>query len=453
LNIQNGECLHIVLFGTFNENKYFLGDYKDKFDLIGFNANIVAHAPAGMAAFISQLKNKSYFIDPQIYAFQQPIKTIMRKREDGSWGLKRSIEKLAGEYGSIIKEKVGIETIQAQELDKNLIKEVCKNVLKFEYNKIKQAAENLDVKPFLDFSGEELRPEFLIAPYFYLDPDNLEKQLEINMNFLDVSNNLVNDKSSDYEGKLFAEIVIDKDVLVIPEKKDLVVERYKSCNSDGFIIWIDDFLEVDDKLDTLDKYKAFLKELATCEKPILQLHGSYLSVILAGKELKLLAGVGHGIEYGEYRPIVPVGGGVPLAKFYFPKFYKRVNYHPDSSNILIEMNWTSSKYKYFEELCSCNMCQEIIADDVIDSFQKYGETKLGKDGRRNPTAEAMDMSRRHYLNNKIDEYIFCRENSIQTIIKQLKQGHSIAEKLKKIHSFDHLNRWIKVLEKMSEKST
>jgi len=79
LTIKNGQCLQVVLFGTFNESKYFLGDYRDSFDLIGFNANIIAHAPEGVAAFVSQLTNKTYFIDPQMHAFQQPIRTVMRK--------------------------------------------------------------------------------------------------------------------------------------------------------------------------------------------------------------------------------------------------------------------------------------------------------------------------------------------------------------------------------------
>jgi hypothetical protein len=61
LNLKNGDCKHVVLFRTFNENKYFSGDYKDKFDLVGFNANIIAHAPDGTAAFISRQFEISYF--------------------------------------------------------------------------------------------------------------------------------------------------------------------------------------------------------------------------------------------------------------------------------------------------------------------------------------------------------------------------------------------------------
>lgn len=89
MSIENGQCLHIVLFGTFGENKYFLGSYKESFDIIGFNANIIAHAPEGMAAFISQLSKKSYFIDPQTHAFQQPTRTIMRKSKDDKLVVKK----------------------------------------------------------------------------------------------------------------------------------------------------------------------------------------------------------------------------------------------------------------------------------------------------------------------------------------------------------------------------
>ncbi len=106
MEIHNGDCLHLVLFGTFGESKYFLGEFKDSFDLIGINANIVAHAPEGIAAFISQLSKKNYFIDPQTYAFQHPVKTIMRKKEN-EWVIKKSIENLAQIYNSKINEIVG----------------------------------------------------------------------------------------------------------------------------------------------------------------------------------------------------------------------------------------------------------------------------------------------------------------------------------------------------------
>lgn len=443
MNIKNGLCLHIMLFGTFNENKYFLGDYKDSFNLIGFNSNIIAHAPSGIAAFIAQLKNKSYFIDPQTYAFQQPIRTIMRKKEN-TWVLKTSIKKLSELYGSIIKEKAGKVQIEAGSLSNGMINEICNNVLLFEMNKIQESTENLDVKKFLEFSDIELRPEFLVAPYFYLEPDNLENELEDNILFIKESKEII-DKNVLFNSKpIFAEIVIDKEVLFDSYKCEEVIKKYKNCIADGFLLWIDDFLEVSVSKSALMKYMKFLIELNECRKPIISLHGSFFSIVLSG-EKELLAGVGHGIEYGEYRPVIPVGGGVPLAKFYFPKFYKRVDYSPDAENILLEIRWEKDRDTYLNNVCNCKTCQEIIKHNVQNSFAEYGETKISeKNGKSYPVANAMNKSRKHYLNKKICEYDFCSSSKISNIIDKLNESKQIADNIKS-HSFNHLGKWIELL--------
>ena len=447
MQIVNGSCLHVVLYGTFIENKYFLGDYKDCFDLIGFNSNIIAHAPDGISAFISKLKNKSFFIDPQTHAFQHPVETVMRKK-DGINVLKESIRKLADEYGSIFQEQTGIRPVVAGELDNGQKELLTQNVLDFQYSKIQKSIENLGEWEFLSATGRELRPEFLIAPYFFLDPDNLKNELEDNKEFILLSKKL----SSSFQGvPIYSEIVLHKDVLVDPGKKEEVLRQYSSCDSDGFILWIDDFSEVKESKDTLKKYYDFIKDLSSCNKPILVLHGSYMSIALSGKAEGLLAGVGHGIEYGEYRPVIPVGGGVPLSKFYFPKFHKRVNYYPEAQNVILEKEWHLDKSTFLKNVCSCRECVDIVkTDDVINDFSEYGETRLSqKNSRPYPSPKAMDRSRRHYLNVKIQEYKYCKDSPKEVILGELKESKDLSATIKS-HSFNHIEKWIEVLERSTE---
>lgn len=442
--MKNGDCLHLVLFGTFNESRYFLGDYRDSFDLIGFNANIIAYAPEGMAAFISQLKKKSYFVDPQTHAFQQPLKTVMTQR-DGEWVLKKSIQKLSEHYGSSLKDNAGKTPIVAGSFSDDIINVICSNVLSFEFDIIQNASQKLDVKDFLKFSEVELRPEFLVPPYFCLEPDNLEHELEDNIKFINESKKIMDSQVFSPPKPLFAEIVLSREVLFDPQKLEKVLEQYGGCGSDGFLIWIDDFSEVSVSETALMKYKGFLANLGKSNKPIIAMHGSYFSIALAGEAHKCLAGVGHGIEYGEHRPVVPVGGGVPLAKFYFPKFHQRVDYDPDAENILVHMHWLSDRETYFDEVCDCEMCKRIIKADVASGFHQYGETKISeKDGKAYPTAQAMDKSRRHYLKIKTREYDFCRSSPISDIIADLEKSSETASRIKS-PPFDHLKKWIKVL--------
>lgn len=444
MNIENGKCLHVVLFGTFNESKYFLGDYRDSFDLIGFNANIVAHAPEGLAGFISQLHNKSYFIDPQTHAFQQDIGTIKRKK-DGEWVLKQSIKKLAKCYGSIIDKNVGKRSIEPQEISDNEIREICENVLFFQSNVIEQASQKLDVKYFIEDPDLTLSPEFLVAPYFYLEPDNLENELELNYKFTEETKNIVDDQEKNYNKPLFVEIVISKEILLDKDSMKKVIDQYTNCKQDGFLIWIDDFDETSVSKYILIKYRDFLIELNKLGLPIIALHGSFFSTVLSGNGFNLLAGTAHGIEYGEHRPVIPIGGGVPTAKFYFPHFFKRVHYHPDATNVLIEKNWVKNVETYLKNVCVCSMCEKIIRSNVVKGFEEYGETKRSeKNNKFYPTAMALNKSRKHYLNTKIEEYIIANSLGSKDIILLLEAKKNIAKDIDS-YSFNHLTKWFNVL--------
>lgn len=443
MKVTNGQCAHVVLYGTFMENKYFLQEYKEKFDIIGFNSSIIAFRPGGMAAFIAQLKNKSYFIDPQTHAFQHDPKKVKSKKKD-KYVLKKSIENLANQYGSVYAKNVGKSKIKPNQLTNEDYKIICKNVLDFELNIVEDSSKNTDVKDFIDYSESSLKPDILIAPYFYIEPDEIDDELKSNIIFINESKEYLSQNSSARDIPLFAEVVIEHDVLVRTENLQKVLKAYNDCSVDGIILWIDNFNETDENLSNLSTYIQFVKELGS-NRPIINLHGSYLSTILASTDYSLLAGVGHGIEYGEYRSVVPVGGGVPLAKFYFPKFHKRVDYHPDTENILTEMGWDSNIPAYKSDVCSCRQCNSIIIKDVQKDFSEYGETKISpKNGRPYPTANALDKSRKHYLNNKINEYNFCSTKNRVQIIDELKKYTKIANSILN-NPFNHLEKWVKVL--------
>jgi len=445
MTIENGNCLHVALFGTFNENRYFLGDYKGSFDLIGFNANVVAYAAEGLAAFVAQLANKAYFIDPLTHAFQHHPTSLM-VRKDKEWVLKKSIEKLSQYYGSPFLENAGKTPVSAGSFDRDGFEGICRGVLQFQLKVINDATQNLDVKEFLDDSEQELRPQFLIAPYFYLEPDNLDRELEDNVYFIVKSREILESNSDPETKPLFAEIVLDKEVLFNPVSTKMVIQEYQGSMAEGYLLWIDDFSELSVSEKALKTYLDFTRKLASTGRPIIAMHGSYFSIILSGKAYACLAGVGHGIEYGEHRPVLPVGGGVPLAKFYFPRFYERVNYDPHAEEILLEKNWIEDRTTYLTQVCSCEMCRKVIKDDVASGFHEYGETKISeKDGKAYPTAQAMDKSRRHYLNSKIDEYEFCKISQREEILKRLKQECEIADGIKKSYSFGHLRKWMRVL--------
>ena len=442
MKISNGDCLQVLLFGTFAESRYYLGEFKDKFDLVGFNANMIAHAPDGISAFVAQLMNKTFFIDPQTHAFQQPLKTVMRKNEEGEWGLKQSIRKLANEYGSFVSKAAGVSRIRPG-LQGEDLKELTESCLSFQWERLQSSLEQSDVKEFL--GDVTLRPEFLVAPYFYLEPDEFQEELKDNLRFVAQARTVLTDVTGKESVPLYAELVVGKELLIDESKCKEITNAYKDSDADGFLLWIDEFSEVFESKDSLRKYVSLLGELKSAGKPIIALHGSFLSVALSSSEFSSLAGVGHGIEYGESRAVVPVGGGVPLAKFYFSKFFKRINYDPDALDVLLEMDWIADRKTFLSKVCSCDTCKKTIGEDVVSSFHKYGETRVSpKNNKAYPTGDAMHLSRTHYMYRKIAEHDFCKSASTGAIIDDLKKSAEVSTNIKS-QSFNHLKKWVDVL--------
>ena len=55
-------------------------------------------------------------------------------------------------------------------------------------------------------------------------------------------------------------------------------------------------------------------------------YGGYDSIILCNEDLPYrMYGVAQSVGYGETRPVTPVGGGLPVNKYYFPPLHARLS--------------------------------------------------------------------------------------------------------------------------------
>ena len=148
-------------------------------------------------------------------------------------------------------------------------------------------------------------------------------------------------------------------------------------------------------------------------KPIVSLYGGYFSQLMTKIGLD---GVVHGMEYGEKREVVPVGGGIPRAKFYIPAIHNRF----DATAVipLFTKFQVDSKKAYENNICTCQNCNKNIQDDsngiekIIEDFSVYLRTKPVqvnyKNGRKReiefPIAESKEECLLHYLQVKEQEY-------------------------------------------------
>src|SRR6266404_6650353 len=381
---------HLIRYGTNADQKYFGLEFENSYDAIAINANMIAFSPNTISAFITKkAMGKGFFVDPITHAFQHNQSFITGVDE---LKIKKSIANLIDAYGgkleSIISEvaidEKGNKTLSVKrpllpaDIDEAFIEEFAKNVINFQQNVVKE--KEIEYNPYLEFAKEhddsltgieiQSKPLFYVAPYFFLESEN--DWLEINQKMIKEAKKNVSDKP------MFAEIVISKKLILRAisqtyEKSDLknIVDVYKKSDADGFLIWIDRYNEHEEIAESLNIYIELLKDLNESKKPVYSLYGSYFSVILTHKEIKLLTGVCHGLEYGEARDVVPVGGGLPMPKFYFYPLHNRVNFS-DMLTLLKGLK-IKTREQFFADICKCLTCKDIItSDDIISNFSFYG---------------------------------------------------------------------------------
>lgn len=455
------ELKHIMRLGTHSEKKYFK-EFKTYYDALIINANMVAHTTNSMSTFLGCELSKPFIIDPQTYAFQSYGHLLQQNKSKNSVvTLKKSFMTLIENYGTLIQNIICEQKRSLKssdfELDTSdsILRDFCSNVLKYQSETILQeTSTNSEYSEYINYEIEdskntlELKPIFLIAPYFYMTENTYNNWIDININSINISKTIRNDE------QVYAQIVIDKDILLNDEIVKDLSNRYVNCSADGFMIWLDKFDEREVSGVYLKKFIDLINCLKETQKPIYQIYGSYFSIILTKN---LLSGVCHGMEYGENRDVFPVGGGIPVSKFYYPALHKRLLYR-DALDVLMRMEYLKDAETYFSNVCKCKNCLEIIKIPIED-FSKYGDvnstTFKRKTGSREtsvtmdyPTTDAKDLCLRHYLYNKISEFDYIDSHSYTEISNNLMSSYNQYYDVLG-DSIDYLNTWNNITSSLS----
>jgi hypothetical protein len=444
---------HLLRYGTAGDQKYLLGDFLSTYDQLIINANMVAHMPGAMATFITQrAKDKPYFIDPQTHAFQHDISHIESKSEKKQGEIKRSFERLIQAYGEPLATCVGREHNSILPDDFSYPKKrlaFCKRVLDFQLNSLKNEIEKTDSAKYYKYLKKQgigaagaCSPILVVAPYFYMTSNTLNSWLPINKSCAQDSYHY----TSKSEILLGVQIVISQDVLTSNSKRKQLVASYKNAiTPDVFLVWIDDFNEHEASEDDL---KSFVKLISSLGKiaPVVNLYGSFFSVaLMKSKVIDNFIGVAHSIEYGESRAVSPVGGGIPVSKYYLPNLHFRMLFRNALRAIRALKGMLNAK-DFQKRICNCKECKSVITNSPEDQFKEFGRTRSTASWRRGqpivlefPLSEARDHCRRHYMWCKQKEYE--QVASLDAIIAQLRDTR---EKLKRPLGLDgvaHCRTW------------
>lgn len=430
------ENIRILRYNTGTDKKAFV-EFKEQFDAVIFNATIVAYSGASVADLVSMHKRR-YIIDPQTHIFQQEYSAVCT--EDKKSKIK-SIKKSVAKYLSLLPNELTSIFIDQQrplvpaEVLPNADELVAANY-RFQTEFINGFVEKKEYDKYLKFVNFKPEPKIIIAPYFMLKESYSD--YEIN-EWLELSSICLK-KTIDYsigkgnEYPVAAQLVLDKGILLIPGIMQKL-ERVLSISGYSYIfLWIDDFNAFSAPPNTNSAFFQLIKMLNICGKMPIMAYGGYESIILCNVNSPArLFGVAQSVGYGEYRPITPVGGGLPTNKYYFLPLHKRIRYD-EAAEILSRLGYFSrneslSAIDYYANICGCKMCHEVIEND-INNFVAYNDsipftiaTRSGNVSRNRPTSEASLAAAMHFLYCKIDEWKNVEEKAFSVLVQELREHY------------------------------
>lgn len=411
---------HLVRYGIAADQKFLLGEFLPTYDQIVLNANIVAHMPSALANFLSERARKPYLIDPQTHAFQHDITHLQSTSEasDGKITLKRSISKLLDEYGEPVKTCVGSKNrpLLPEDLkDATVRKDFCERVLRFQLEVVENEVERSDSKKYYRYvskaKGVKLAPggpSLVVAPYFYLTSATFEDWLPVN---IDCAKDAAV-HAARQSVPLGLQIVISRNLLSDAAQSKQLIARYTNADlkPSVFLIWVDSFSELDASKRELVAFIDLVNALGSVAE-VVNLYGGFFSVALSRLGIaQRLTGIVHGLEYGEDRGVVPVGGGFPVAKYYLPAIHARLPFR-QALRAVRAMRGLGNVDEFRSRICDCGECARVVAAKPETDFAQYGETRTitykwrGQIVRREvPTPETREHCVRHYMWRKAAEY-------------------------------------------------
>jgi len=356
---------HLVRYGIAGDQKYLVDDLLDTYDELVINARMVAHMAAGLALFLTQrAHNKPYFIDPETHIFQHDPDYLQSTSEQSQSRLKRSVGHLIEWYGDPVERVVGEEqSILPEDFESDAERaEFCRKVIEFQLKAISERVrdtENVEYYEFLKEKGvvesSSFTPTLVVAPYFCMDGNTVDDWIDVNIACAQDSKPVANEAGL----PLAVEIVLTQSVLFDKRHVQNLVKKYGKLKPDVFLLWIDAFSEQEVSAALLYTFSNILKRLKQTGSKVVNLYGSYFSIMLFHRGI--LDGVTHGLEYGEERPLVPVGGGIPTAKFYLPSLHLRLR-REDAMRAVRALKGFERAKDFHRNVCNCRQCKKMIAD-------------------------------------------------------------------------------------------
>ena len=422
----------LLRYNTGTDKKVLI-KFKDSFSAVIFNATIVAYSKSAVADLVAVHKNQ-YIIDPQTHIYQQDITAVQTESKQGIVSVKKSVDQYLSELPSELKDKFYSKKGNLSPDDiKKVIDKLIESVYTFETRYVDKYIKNKEYDKYLKYAKIGPSPAVVIAPYFMIKSSYSEKEINdwMELNTL-CTQRFISFNANKEKHKTGIQIVIDKRILDKNAFANKIKEYYKDSIVDYAFIWVDDFNLFEATKTQQEQFKAILLSLTELGiKPVMA-YGGYDSIILCNKDLPYrMYGVAQSVGYGESRPITPVGGGLPVNKYYFPPLHSRLSLS-DVTSILSRKGYfskdkTLASEDFYQHICSCKQCRDIIGKN-IDNFRDYNESSdyIIRSGikRNRPTTDASLIAAMHFMFAKVDEWNDVESKSFDVLKNDLIKGYS-----------------------------
>lgn len=429
--------LKLLRYNTGTDKQVFV-KFKDQVSAVIFNATIVAYSSSAVADLVSVHKNQ-YIIDPQTHIYQHDISAIQTTGKNGNVTIKKSVDKYLNILPDSLKKRYLSRDgrLSPGEL-KSEADALALAVFEFETKYVNKYIEGKEYDKYLSYVKIGPQPQVVIAPYFAIKSTYSDSLIQ---EWMDL-NRIAAEKFAAINGSMYSmgvQIVLEKELLENDSFINSIKTTYTGINAEYAFIWVDEFNLFEATQPQQIGFKKMLIALTELGiKPVMA-YGGYDCVMLCNTDVPFrMYGVAHSVGYGETRAITPVGGGLPVNKYYFPPLHNRM---PMSRVIEIlrqngyfALDKFSASQKFYSSICECKQCKSVIKND-IDNFNYFNEsipfTIKGKITRNRPTTDASLIASMHFMNAKMIEWEMVESKTLKQLTDELINAYAIYDPAQK----------------------
>jgi len=409
------------------QDSSILESHPDKFQSVVVNANIVSHASFGVKKFLHDLQ-KPFIIDPITYAYAMPLKGIIVKdKKTKTEDLKLSYRNLATRYSGPFLKCLELTKLEPSDFSEVQIStQVAENVIAFQRDLPGNVASVVRYRRLRKRKeiAEELRPNFLLTPYFHFETVN-DQWYEISLQLCQ------NAKGFRGDLDLYAVLCLSRDCIQSVEARKEIVKDY--AGFDGIVIWVPGMRHETSPASSLVSLKDLISMFVAFKKPVILMHAGYFGALLSKVGL---TGFSCGLCYGETKRLVPAAGRLPAPiKYYLPKVHL-LRPRDIAALFYSEQNATL--------LCRCPVCLS-IRERIGHASQRDTPKLIGEFFSKILLEEAQE----HFLTCRAEEAKMLRNETKATTLKRLESERNFVQNEMSpppvTTMTNHLQRWIYAL--------